>query len=64
MTFLQHKSSKDVNKKWILNNMVVMFTRDKKVSCFSTVRSAHTEEILIVHGCDLDLSFYVSIIEY
>jgi hypothetical protein len=44
--FLQQKSSKEVNKKWILNNMVVMFTKDKKVSCFSIVRSAHKEEIL------------------
>jgi hypothetical protein len=38
--FLQDKSSKEVNKKGILNNMVVMFMKDKKVSCFRTVWSA------------------------
>ena len=41
-----------------------MFKKDKEVPCFSIVWSAHREEILNVHGCDLDLSFYVFINEY
>jgi len=41
-----------------------MFMKDKNISCFITVWSAHKEEILNVHGCDLDLSFYVFITEY
>ena len=43
--------------------MDVMFTKDKKISCFITIWSAHKEEILNVQGCDLDLNFYVFIIE-
>jgi hypothetical protein len=62
--FYNIKAPKKLIKKWILNNKVVMFTKDMKVSCFSTVWSAHKEEIFNVHGCDLDLSFYVFIIEY